>query len=115
MVIYNLEGDTMTRKYCATTATVDSGNLVLTFANTPVFSNTRKFCFYICPNIVNTSTAVLPVVVNVNISGTVAAVPLWDRFGNIVYSNTLKKGVDYFGYMGSVTDEHVIIYNTPCC
>ena len=105
----------MTRKYCATTATVDSGNLVLTFANTPVFSNTRKFCFYICPNIVNTSNAVLPVVVNMNINGTVGAIPLLDRFANVVYSNTLKKGVDYFGYMGSVTDEHVIIYNTPCC
>ena len=34
---------------------------------------------------------------------------------NIRNSYISEKGVDYFGYMGSVTDEHVIIYNTPCC
>lgn len=105
----------MTRKYCATTAAVDTGNLVLTFANTPTFSNTRKFCFYICPNIVNTSTSVLPVAVNMSVAGTVTAIPLLDKYGNVVYSNTLKKGVDYFGYMGSITTNHVIVYNTPCC
>ena len=105
----------MTRKYCATSAVVDTGNLVLTFSNTPVFSNTRKFCFYICPNIINTSTEVLPVVVNMSVNGTVTQVPLLDKYANTVYSNTLKRGVDYFGYMGSVTTEHVIVYNTPCC
>ena len=105
----------MTRKYCATTATVDNGNLVLTFANTPVFSNTRKFCFYICPNIVNTSTAVLPVVVNMSVAGTVTQVPLLDKYANVVYSNTLKRGIPYEGYMGSVTTNHVIVYDTPCC
>lgn len=105
----------MARKYCATTATVDNGNLVLTFANTPTFSNTRKFCFYICPNIVNNSTTILPVVVNMNVAGTVTQVPLLDKYANTVYSNTLKRGVDYSGYMGSVATNHVIIYNTPCC
>lgn len=105
----------MTRKYCATTATVDGGNLVLTFSNTPVFSNTRCFRFYICPSIVNTSTAVLPVTVNMNVAGTTTAVPLLDKYGNVVYSNTLHRGVDYCGAMGSVTTNHVIVYNTPCC
>ena len=105
----------MARKYCAITAVVDGGNLVLTFANTPVFSNTRKFCFEICPNLVNTSTAVLPVVVNMSVGGVVTQVPLLDKYANVVYSNTLKRGVDYMGYMGSVTSNHVIVYNTPCC
>ena len=105
----------MTRKYCATSAVVDGENLVLTFSNTPVFSNTRKFCFYICPNIVNTSSDVLPVVVNMEVAGVVAQVALLDKYANTVYSNTLKRGVDYFGYMGSVTSNHVIVYNTPCC
>lgn len=105
----------MARKYCATTATVDGDNLVLTFANEPTFSNTRRFCFYICPNIVNASTAVLPVVVNMTVAGATAQVPLLDKYGNVVYSNSLKRGVDYFGYMGSITSNHVIIYNTPCC
>ena len=41
--------------------------------------------------------------------------PLLDKYGNVVYSNTLRRGVDYFGYMGSVTTNHIIIYNTPCC
>ena len=105
----------MTRKYCATSSVVDGGNLVLTFSNTPNFSNTRKFCFYICPNIVNTSNAVLPVVVNMNVNGVLTAIPLLDKYANIVYSNTLKRGVDYFGYMGSVTTNHLVVYNTPCC
>lgn len=105
----------MARKYCATSTVVDGTNLVLTFSNTPTFSNTRKFCFYICPNIVNTSTAVLPVVVNMDVAGTVTQIPLLDKYGNVVYSNTLRRGVDYFGYMGSVTTNHIIIYNTPCC
>lgn len=105
----------MTRKYCAVTSTVANGNLVLTFANEPVFSNTKKFCFTISPNLVNTSTAVLPVYVNVNIGGTTTAVPLLDKYANVVYSNTLKRCVDYFGYMGSVTTNHVVVYNTPCC
>lgn len=105
----------MTRKYCATSAVVDGENLVLTFSNTPVFSNTRKFCFYICPNIVNTSSDVLPVVVNMEVAGVVSQVALLDKYANTVYSNTLKRGVDYFGYMGSVTSNHVVVYNTPCC
>ncbi len=105
----------MTRKYCATTAVVDGENLVLTFSNTPVFSNTRKICFYICPSIVNTSSTVLPVVVNASVDGVVTQIPLLDKYANTVYSNTLKRGVDYFGYMGSVTTDHIIVYNTPCC
>ena len=105
----------MARKYCAISSVVDSANLVLTFSNTPTFSNTRKFCFEICPNIVNTSTAVLPVVVNMDVAGTVTQIPLIDKYANVVKSNTLKRGVDYFGYMGSITSNLVIIYNTPCC
>jgi hypothetical protein len=38
-----------------------------------------------------------------------------DKYGNVVYSNTLKRGVEYFGYMGSITSNHIIVYNTPCC
>ena len=105
----------MTRKYCVNSAVIDGDNLVLTFSNTPVFSNRRCFEFTICPNIINPATAPTPVVVNMTVSGATAQVALWDNAGNPVYSNTLKRGVCYFGRMGNGTANHIVIYNTPCC
>lgn len=103
----------MARKYYATTAVVDGTNLVLTFSNEPTFSSTRCFRFVVCPNIVNPATTPLPVVVNMSVSGATAQVALWDKYGNPVYSNTLKRGCEYFGYMGNGTTNHVVVYNTP--
>lgn len=104
----------MTRKYCLITAVVDGTNLVLTPSNLPTFSNTRKICFVINPQIVNPATAPLPVVVNMTVAGATAQVALWDKFGNPVYSNTLQRGVTYVGYMGNGTANHVLVLNTPC-
>lgn len=104
----------MTRKYCLTSAVVDGANLVLTPTNSPTFSNTRKICFTICPNIVNPATEPLPTVINMTVNGAVAQVALWDKFGNPVYSNTLRRGITYVGYMGNGTANHVLVLNTPC-
>lgn len=105
----------MACKYYANSATMDSTTLVLSFTNTPTFSNNQWFKFVICPNIVNPATTPSPVVVNMNVSGSVAQVALWDNAGNPVYSNTLNRCKLYFGKMGSGTANHIVVYNTPDC
>ena len=103
----------MTRQYLVTNSVVNSGTLVLTCSNTPTFSNTRCFKFKICPRTQNAATTVMPVTMNMLIDGSIAAVALWDKYGNVVNSNTLYTGVTYCAFMGTGTDNHLIIQNTP--
>lgn len=97
--------------YRATTATVSNNALVLSFSETPVFTNTGRFWFTVDPSIVNTGTAVYPVALNMNVGGTVTAVPLWNGWANIAYSNSVHRGFVYKAGMGSITSTHVIAYN----
>jgi hypothetical protein len=99
------------KTYVANTATVDSGALVLSFSEVPIFTNTGRVWFKVCPNIVNTSTAILPITLNMNVGGTLTAVPLYDGWGNVAYSNTIKRGYIYRCGMGSVVTDHVVAYN----
>lgn len=95
--------------YKVSSATSDTTNLTLAFNPAVSANDKQRFWFAICTTLPNL-TAPLPVQLTVN--GT--TVPLLDKYGNVVYSNTLKTRKIYKGYYGSETTAHVIALNTPC-
>lgn len=102
----------------ATIAANEGGTeLVITFADTPTtVTNENHFCFIVCQNIPEASKQ-LPV--SVTVDG--VAVPLLDRYGNLVPGCGLQKGRIYKGYYGTTgigsTAEapvpHVLSYSLP--
>lgn len=89
--------------------TTTDTNLVLTFADNPTdIINEQHFCFIICQDIPATGAALAT---QLTVNG--AAVPLWDKYGNLVPGCGLKKGIIYRGYFGTGTADHVISSMLP--
>lgn len=91
------------------TITTSTTEMVLGFTPALGAVNEQRFSFVICTAIPGTAA---PVPVQLTLNG--VAVPLWNRFGNPVYSNELKTRKVYRGYFGSEGTAHVIAINTPC-
>lgn len=95
--------------YKSSSVTVNATNVVIEFENSPTnIANEDKFCFIICQDIPASGNALA---VQLTINGT--AVPLWDRYGNLVPGCGLAKGQIYKGYYGTGTANHVISHTLP--
>lgn len=92
-----------------TTITASTTELVLGFTPDLGAVNEQKFNFVVCTAIPSTPT---PVPVQLTLNGN--PVPLWNKYGNPVYSNELRTRKVYRGYYGSEGTAHVIAHNTPC-
>lgn len=109
--------------------TITGGNLVIDFADNPTgIIDKQRFCFRLLQPIPSGGET-LPVQVTVN----GVAVPLWNKFGDLVYgadlitctecSGTLatNRRYVYKGYYGTATANHVILNTFPnsncrsCC
>lgn len=100
---------------------ITDGSLVITFEDNPngVLDKSR-FCFRLLQALPSGSE-ILPVQVTVN----GVAVPLWNKFGDLVYGSDLLSCVNcggnivtnrrfvYRGYYGTATANHVILNEFP--
>ena len=92
----------------SSTLSVGETNLVISFTDSPTAADKDRFCFVICQPIPE-SGKTLPVQVVVN----GVAVPLWNKYGNLVYGYDLKSRCCYKGFFGTGTANHVILNNFP--
>ena len=91
------------------TITTTATNVVLTFVDNPTnITNEQPFCFRVEQDVPAAGSSLA---VQLTING--AAVPLWDKFGNLVPGCGLKKGRVYKGYFGTGTADHVISMSLP--
>lgn len=90
--------------------TVSDTNLVITFSDNPTnITNETHFCFIILQDIPADGNNLA---VQLTVNG--AAVPLWDKYGNLVPGCGLTKGKVYRGFYGTGTANHVISSSLPC-
>ena len=119
--------------YFVTSATITGGQLVLTFNRLPTAIDESKLCFRFSQGFVlPAGAATLPVVANISVNGTTTAVPLWNKFGNVMLGQDLVLNSNrtphcryvYKSYIGSQTDGatttyHLLVTNIPkitaCC
>lgn len=100
---------------------ISEGNLIITFADNPTgVIDKQRFCFRLLQNIPS-GAETLPVQVIVN----GVAMPLWNKYGDLVYGADLLTCMDcsgtiisnkryvYKGYYGTATANHVILNNFP--
>lgn len=90
--------------------TASTTELVLNFNPALGAVNEQKFTFVVCTAIPATTT---PVPVQLTLNGN--PVPLWNRYGNPIYSNELRTRKVYRGYYGGEGTPHVIAANVPNC
>ena len=90
--------------YKSSSVTVNATNVVIEFANSPTnIANADKFCFIICQDIPASGNALA-----VHITVNRAAVPLWDRYGNLVPGCGLVKEKLYKGHYSTGTANKVM-------
>ena len=119
--------------YFVTSATIVGGQLVLTFNRLPTAIDESKLCFRFSQGITLPSGyATLPVVANVSVNGVTTAIPLWNKFGNVMLGQELVLNNNraphcryvYKNYIGrqasgATTTYHLLVTNIPkittCC
>lgn len=88
--------------YLVTSVTEAGTNVFLTFRTTPTLVNGDTLKFRITSAISNTVSAGLPINANVNVNGTLTAVPLYDPIGNLVRTgDDLRTRTTYTAVFGS--------------
>lgn len=95
--------NTCIQTYLVSSVTVNTttGTAVLTFSTTPTMENGKCFKFRVPCNITTVVTANTPITANVNINGTVTAVPVWNCLGNVLRTGDLKTRKCYLAQFGN--------------
>lgn len=86
-----------------------AGTYVISFSETPTVANNSCFMFRIPCNILTNVTTGTPITANVNINGTVTAVPLWKCNGNILKGGTVLKLRKWYVAQFGNDPNHLII------
>lgn len=91
------------------TQNTTSGTYELTFVNTPTVTDGSCFYFRVPCNITTVATAGTPLTANVNLNGTVTAVPLWNCIGNVFRSGTTLKARTCYSAQFGNDPNHLIV------
>lgn len=97
------------------TQNTTSGTYEITFSTTPTVTDNSCFYFRIPCNITTVAPAGTPITANVNINGTLTAVPLWDCIGNVLRTGCkLKSRTCYLAKFGN-DPNHIIVKGINKC